>query len=110
MPNKKIVDFTLLTAPASGDLVETVDISDTTDAVSGSSKQVTHANVITKAHGLSDGVVKVSSGVMVSDASGLDVADGGTGSTTAGGARTNLSAVNLAGVTAKASAEAISIT
>ena len=99
MANKKIVDFTLLTAPASGDLVETVDISDTTDAASGSSKQVTHANVITKAHGLSDGVVKVSSGVMVSDASGLDVADGGTGSTTAGGARTNLGAVNLAGDT-----------
>lgn len=64
MANKKITDFTALTAPASGDLAEVVDISDTTDAASGSSKQVTLANIITKAHGLSDGIPAVVSGAI----------------------------------------------
>lgn len=66
-------------------------------------RKVTHANLIQKAHGLSDGMVEVASGVMGTATAGTDyyapgstdvaVADGGTGASTASGARTNLGLV-----------------
>lgn len=52
------------TTPASNDWLYTVDVSDTTDNANGSDKKVTPANLITKAHGLSDGVAKVASGAL----------------------------------------------
>lgn len=89
MANKKITDYTADTTPASGDLVETVDVSDTTYAVTGTNKQVTATNFIKKAHGLSDGIVKVATGTMAPATAGTDyynpggtdvaIADGGTG-------------------------------
>lgn len=45
MPNQEIDDFTALTAPASGDLVPIVDISDTTDSAQGTTKKITFANL-----------------------------------------------------------------
>ena len=47
MANKRIVDFSADATPATGDLIETVDISDTTDDPTGSSKKVTFANLQT---------------------------------------------------------------
>lgn len=73
MANKKITDFTELTAPAPADFIEIVDVSDTTDNAAGSSFKVKPSNIITKAHGLSDGVVKVVAGVMTPDT--IDFAD-----------------------------------
>lgn len=47
MANKKIVDFTeLAETPASGDMFEVVDVSDTTDAATGTSKRVSRSNLI----------------------------------------------------------------
>lgn len=43
--NKKISDLTALTTPAVGDLIPIVDVSDTTDASSGTTKKITHANL-----------------------------------------------------------------
>jgi len=40
MANKKITDLTLSTTPASNDLLEIVDVSDTTESAEGSSKKV----------------------------------------------------------------------
>jgi hypothetical protein len=63
-------------------------------------RKAKHQNIIQKAHGLSDGVVKVASGVMTPATAGTDyynpggtdvaVADGGTGASNAASARTNL--------------------
>lgn len=64
MANKKITDYSELTAPVATDFMELVDVSDTTDSAAGSSFKVKPANIITKAHGLADGVQKVASGVM----------------------------------------------
>ena len=47
MASKRITDLTADTAPASGDFVVTVDISDTTDASDGSNKKVTLSNLAT---------------------------------------------------------------
>lgn len=122
-----ITSKTTNTSPASDDWLYQVDVSDTTDNANGSDKKSTNADVITKAHGLSDGLVKVASGVMTPATSGTDyapatsgsailkgngsggfssasegtdyygvggtdvaVTDGGTGASTASGARTNL--------------------
>lgn len=49
MANKKITDYTALTSPADGDLVEIVDISDTTDAATGTNKKITHLNLVPEA-------------------------------------------------------------
>lgn len=46
MPNKKISDFTELTTPADGDLMEIVDVSDTSEAPTGTNKKVTVANIL----------------------------------------------------------------
>ena len=45
MANKKISDLSALTSVASGDLLEIVDISDTTDSAEGSSKKITQTNL-----------------------------------------------------------------
>ena len=58
MADTKISALTADTSPTSDDVTVTVDIT------SGTNKKVTLANAITKAHGLSDGPVRVSSGVM----------------------------------------------
>jgi len=49
MANKKITDYTALTSPADGDLIEIVDISDTTDAATGTNKKITHLNLVPEA-------------------------------------------------------------
>lgn len=96
MAAAKITALTEDTAPASTDLGVTVDDPAGTPVT----KKATLANIITKAHGLSDGVVKVASGAMTPATAGTDyyapsstdvaVADGGTGASTAEDARTNL--------------------
>ena len=45
MPDTRISDLTVLTAPAAGDLIPIVDISDTTMAASGTTKRVTQADL-----------------------------------------------------------------
>lgn len=99
MADQKITALTEDTAPVSTDLGVTVD----DPAGSPVTKKATLANIITKAHGLSDGLVKVASGTMAAATAGTDyyapggtdvaVADGGTGASTAAGARTNLGLV-----------------
>lgn len=96
MTNLKITQLTADTTPTSDDLVVTVNDAGGTPA----NRKVTAANLITKAHGLSNGVVKVSSGTMTNATAGTDyynpggtdvaIADGGTGASTAASARTNL--------------------
>lgn len=101
MADKKLTDLgTPSGGVASGDKLYLVDVSDTTDNAAGSSRADTMANVITKGHGLADEIIKVSSGIMVPATVGTDyyapgstdvaVADGGTGASSAAGARTNL--------------------
>lgn len=45
MASKRIVDYTADTTPAAGDLLVTVDVSDTTDASDGTNKKVTLTNL-----------------------------------------------------------------
>lgn len=60
MANIKVSNLTPDTSPTSDDLVATV----TDPAGTPASRKVTATNLITKAHGLSDGLVKVASGIM----------------------------------------------
>lgn len=46
MADQKLTDRTALTAPASGDLVHIVDVSDPTDNVAGTSKKITWDNLL----------------------------------------------------------------
>jgi hypothetical protein len=46
MADSKISELTALTVPADGDLYPMVDVSDTTMAASGTTKQITHANLM----------------------------------------------------------------
>jgi len=46
MANKKITELTALTSVASGDLIPIVDVSDTTQAASGTTKKITQANFV----------------------------------------------------------------
>ncbi len=46
MANTRISDETALTSPATGDLLPIVDVSDTTDASSGTTKKITLANLL----------------------------------------------------------------
>lgn len=72
MADTKISGYTELTAPASNDMVEILDVSDTSLGASGTNKKVTPTNFITKAHGLSDGIVKIASSVMSPAVAGTD--------------------------------------
>lgn len=45
MANKKISDFSELSSPAAGDLLVLVDVSDTTDAATGTTKKITRDNL-----------------------------------------------------------------
>jgi len=45
MANKKITDLDELTTPANGDYFETVDVSDLTDGLDGSSRKITLSNI-----------------------------------------------------------------
>jgi hypothetical protein len=47
MSNKRISELTSLTAPATGDLLPIVDVSDTTEAGSGTTKRLTIGNLLT---------------------------------------------------------------
>lgn len=60
MPDLKITGLTADTSPTSDDLIPTVTDPSGTPA----NRKVTLANAITKAHGLSDGFVKVATGTM----------------------------------------------
>lgn len=46
MANSRLTSLTAITTPASGDKIYIVDISDTTDGASGSSRQITYTNLI----------------------------------------------------------------
>lgn len=60
MANKKITELTADTTPTSDDVIATV----TDPAGTPASRKTTLANAVTKAHGLPDGVVVVTAGVM----------------------------------------------
>lgn len=96
MADKAITGLTEDTSPTSDDLTVLVNDAAGTPA----NKKATLTNIITKAHGLGNGVLKISSGTMAVATAGTDyynpggtdvaVADGGTGASTATNARTNL--------------------
>lgn len=46
MADLKITDLPSLTTPASADLIEIIDVSDTTDSAQGSNKKITFGNLI----------------------------------------------------------------
>ncbi len=78
MADTKLSNLTALTAPATGDFMEVLDISDTSMAAAGTNKKMTLANLL--------------AGLSIYSAGGTDVAvtDGGTGASTAATARSNL--------------------
>ena len=97
MANKKITELTSLTTTASGDFLLTVDISDTSQAASGTTKKITVGEVLSAPSAI--GSVTPSSGAFttitatggsITGITDLALADGGTGASTAAGARTNL--------------------
>lgn len=84
MANKKISEYTALgAAPATNDIVPIVDVSDTTDAASGTTKKITITNLLTNTY----------------QPGGNDVAiaDGGTGASTATAAFDNLAPTTTQG-------------
>lgn len=70
MANTKITALTSDTSPTSDDLILTVN----DPAGSPTNRKVTAGNIVTKAHGLSDGLVKVSSGLMSNAVADTDYA------------------------------------
>jgi len=46
MANKKITDLSALTSPADGDLIEIVDVSDTSESATGTNKKITKSNLV----------------------------------------------------------------
>src|SRR3990167_7532302 len=76
MPNAKISNLTALgTQPASGDLIPIVDISDVTDAASGTTKKVAYSDIIPTATTAIQGFVEVATQAEVD----AGTATGGTG-------------------------------
>lgn len=75
MANVKVSALTADTSPTSDDLIPTV----TDPAGTPASRKVTLANAITKAHGLSDGIVKVASGTMAVATASTDYAPATSG-------------------------------
>ena len=97
MADKKISALTALTTIAAGDLLVTVDVSDTTQAASGTTKKITAGELLSAPSPI--GSVTPSSGAFttitatggsITGITDLAIADGGTGASTAAGARTNL--------------------
>ena len=72
MANSKLTGLTALTSPASGDKLYIVDVSDTTDSASGTSKQITYGNLISLA-GL--GVTASVAELNILDGATLDVTE-----------------------------------
>jgi len=72
--DKKITDLTELTTVASGDLVEIVDVSDTTMSANGTNKGITHDNLVGTATPAEVGVL---SGI-TADVNELNILDGVT--------------------------------
>jgi hypothetical protein len=75
MANAKISDLTALTEPAGGDLLPTVDISDTTQAASGTTKRITRTNLLTK-----EGAVAVKRTLILTAAGGSPTTTSGCAS------------------------------
>lgn len=90
MPNSTIASLTAITTPAAGDILEIVSVADLTDSASGSSRRITRANLVSglAASGANSDILSLS-GLTTA----LSVAQGGTASTTASGARTALGLV-----------------
>lgn len=78
MPDTKLASLTALTSAVVGDYVEILDVSDTTMGAGGTNKKITLANLL------------LGGGAYVSGGTDVAIADGGTGSGTASGARTAL--------------------
>lgn len=76
MADTKIEDLTSDASPTSDDLIVTV----TDPAGTPANRKVTLTNAITKAHGLSDGIVKVDASVMTNAVAGTDYVAGAASS------------------------------
>jgi len=76
MADSTLAGLTEDTSPGSDSLLYTVDDPGGTPA----DRKATAGNLITKGHGLSDGIVKVATGVMANAASGTDYAPATSGS------------------------------
>lgn len=64
MANKKISELTELTTTATGDLVPIVDVSDTTDSASGTTKKITMTNLLGSTPGILPNASTTSQGVV----------------------------------------------
>jgi len=92
MANKKITALTALgAAPAIGDLIPLVDISDTTDSANGTTKKMTVTNLFTSptvsggtftSPTLITPALGTPTALVLTNATGLPIAGGGTGQTT----------------------------
>ena len=90
----KISNLTELTTPATGDLVPIIDLSDTTQAATGTTKKITKANLVAdKASSGANSDITSLAGLTTP----LSVPQGGTGAAT----------LDAAGIVDKASAQTI---
>lgn len=90
--NKRISEYTALTSPATGDLIPIVDVSDTTDAASGTTKKITLASLKASGSDVDTGTEDVKfttpksladAGVYQAGGTDVAIADGGTGQSSA---------------------------